>query len=141
MISALSVVDSAMVVVDAVSGFEVGTEIAWDYCDKFELPRFLLINKMNRENADYQKAFRFRSGFLRDAFDRCTTAYWRERQAFSGVVDLLSMKAYMGDGKDRCRYPRDDMKAAAEACPHGSWLKPPRKATILCWKNILKAAN
>ena len=36
MISAVSVADSAIVVVDAVSGFEVGTEIAWNYCDKFE---------------------------------------------------------------------------------------------------------
>ena len=46
MISALSVVEGALVVVDAVSGFEVGTEIAWKNCDKFHLPRFVLINKM-----------------------------------------------------------------------------------------------
>ena len=57
MISALSVVESAIVVVDAVSGYEVGTEIAWNYCDKFNLPRFVLINKMDRDNADFNKAF------------------------------------------------------------------------------------
>ena len=47
MISALSVADSAIVVVDSVSGFEVGTEVAWNYCNTFNLPRFLLINKMD----------------------------------------------------------------------------------------------
>ena len=56
MISALSVSDSAIVLVDAVSGCEVGTEVAWQYCDKFSLPRFLLINKMDRENASFSKS-------------------------------------------------------------------------------------
>src|SRR4030042_6174397 len=46
-ISALRVADGAVVMVDAVAGVEVGTEIAWGYCDKFNLPRFLVINKMN----------------------------------------------------------------------------------------------
>ena len=55
-ISAMSVADAALVLVDAVSGREVGTEISWNYCDKFNLPRILVINKMNRENASFQKA-------------------------------------------------------------------------------------
>ena len=112
MISALSVVDSAMVVVDAVSGFEVGTEIAWDYCDKFELPRFLLINKMNRENADYQKAFDSVQAFSETRLIAVQLPIG-EKESFAGVVDLLSMKAYMGDGKEIADIP-DDMKAAAE---------------------------
>jgi elongation factor G len=41
MISALSVADGAIILVDAVSGIEVGTELAWRYCDEFNLPRFL----------------------------------------------------------------------------------------------------
>ena len=45
-ISALRVSDGAFVVVDAVAGVEVGTEIAWNYCDEFSLPRFVIINKM-----------------------------------------------------------------------------------------------
>ena len=54
-ISALSVVEGAIVMVDAVSGLEVGTEIAWNYCDKFKIPRLLVINKMDRENANFQE--------------------------------------------------------------------------------------
>ncbi|MDH3944827.1 MAG: GTP-binding protein, partial [Anaerolineae bacterium] len=56
MISALRVADAAVVVIDSVSGAEVGTEIAWNYCDEFELPRFVVINKMDRDNANFRKA-------------------------------------------------------------------------------------
>jgi elongation factor G len=54
-ISALRVADSAVVLVDSVAGVEVGTEITWQYCDRFSLPRFVVINKMERENANFQK--------------------------------------------------------------------------------------
>ncbi len=54
-ISALRVADSALVLVDSVAGAEVGTEIALNYCDQFKLPRFVIINKMNRDNANFKK--------------------------------------------------------------------------------------
>ena len=56
-VSALSVSDAALVLVDAVAGFEVGTEIAWGYADDFKLPRFIVINKLDRDNANYAEAF------------------------------------------------------------------------------------
>jgi elongation factor G len=55
-ISALRVVDGAIVLVDSVAGVEVGTEITWQYVEKFNLPRFVVINKMDRDNANFQKA-------------------------------------------------------------------------------------
>lgn len=98
MISALSVSDAALVLVDSVAGAEVGTEIAWHYCDKFNLPRFLVINKMNRDNANFSKAL--------DSVREITTQRllpvqlpWGEKADFKGVLDLLTMKAYPGDGK------------------------------------------
>src|SRR5688572_25486047 len=54
--SALQVSDAAVVVVDAVAGVEVGTELVWQYCDEHKLPRFVVINKMDRENANFQRA-------------------------------------------------------------------------------------
>ena len=57
MISALSVADGAIILVDAVSGIEVGTELAWRYADQFNLPRFFVINKMDRDNADFAKTY------------------------------------------------------------------------------------
>lgn len=97
-ISALSVSDGAVVVVDAVAGAEVGTEIAWTYADQFNLPRFVLVNKMDRDNANFRKAL--------DSVQVLTEARllpmqlpWGEKQGFKGVIDLLSMKAYAGGGK------------------------------------------
>ena len=113
MISAVAVADSAVVVIDAVSGFEVGTEIAWNYCDKFDLPRILLINKMDRENADYQKAF----NSVQDFSEKRLIAVqlpWGEKADFKGVIDLLTMKAYAGDGKSPEEIPAE-MKDAAES--------------------------
>ena len=57
MISALSVADAALVLVEAVPGVEVGTEIAWRYADEFNLPRFFVINKLDRDNANFAKAY------------------------------------------------------------------------------------
>ena len=48
-ISALRVADGAVVLVDSVAGAEVGTEIAWNYADEMNLPRFLLINGTRQE--------------------------------------------------------------------------------------------
>ena len=58
-ISALRVADGALVLINSVAGAEVGTEIALSYCDEFKLPRFIVINKMNRDNANFAKAFGF----------------------------------------------------------------------------------
>ena len=46
--------------VDSVAGMEVGTEVAWRYADEFNLPRFVVINKLDRENANFAKALRIR---------------------------------------------------------------------------------
>lgn len=106
MISALRVSDSALVLVDAVSGMEVGTEVAWDYCDRFNLPRCVLINKMNRENADFKKALASVSNFS-DKRLLPIQIPWGEKHDFTGVIDLLSMKAYKGDGKEVVDIPAE----------------------------------
>ena len=55
MIQGMKAIDIATIVVCAVSGVQVGTEKAWDYCEKIKLPRAFFINKMDRENADFDK--------------------------------------------------------------------------------------
>ncbi|NMC79703.1 MAG: GTP-binding protein, partial [Chloroflexi bacterium] len=113
-ISALRVADSAVVVVDAVSGLEVGTEIAWDYCDKFGLPRFVLINKMNRDNANFRKALATVEEFSSVRLIPFQIP-WGEKQDFQGVIDLVSMKAYKGDGKSAVDIPAEYKAEAEEA--------------------------
>jgi elongation factor G len=112
-ISALRVSDGAVVVVDAVSGAEVGTEVGLQYCDQFELPRLVVINKMNRDNANYQKAL----DSVREVSGVNLIPVqlpWGEKAEFKGVIDLLSMKAYPGDGKTAQNIPAE-LVADAEA--------------------------
>lgn len=111
-ISAMRVADGALILVDSVAGLEVGTEMALQYSEQFKLPRMILINKMERENANFEKA-------LQSVQDHVETRMiplqlpWGEKSNFKGVIDLLSMKAYEGEGETGVEIP-DDFKAQAE---------------------------
>jgi elongation factor G len=111
-VSALRVADGAVILVDSVAGLEVGTEIVWSYCDTFKLPRFLVVNKLDRDNADFNRAVQSVQEF---SPTRLVPAQlpWGEKAAFKGVIDLISMKAYANDGKTGQEIPAD-MKAAAD---------------------------
>jgi elongation factor G len=113
-ISALRVVDGVVVLVDSVSGVEVGTEITWQYVDTFDLPRFVVINKMDRENANFQKALASVQEFSATRLVPVQLP-WGEKAAFHGVIDLFSMKAYKGDGKTIVDIPAEYQSAAEEA--------------------------
>lgn len=113
-ISALSVVDSAAVLLDSVAGVEVGTEIAWRYCEQFKLPRMVIVNKMDRENANFEKVLASLEEFA-DARLIKLQLPWGERGDFKGVIDLLSNKAYEGDGKTAVDIPAEFADAAEEA--------------------------
>src|SRR5690606_23388277 len=54
--NAIRVADSVVVVVDAVAGVEVGTELAWEYAEAYQQPIIVTINKMDRENANFERA-------------------------------------------------------------------------------------
>jgi elongation factor G len=105
-ISALRISDSAVVMVDSVSGAEVGTEIALSYCDLFKLPRMVVINKMNRDNANYSKAL----DSIQEISEKRLIPVqlpWGEKAEFKGVLDLLSMKAYAGAGESAQEIPAE----------------------------------
>jgi elongation factor G len=115
-ISALSIADGAVILVDAVAGVEVGTELAWRYANEFRLPRFFVINKMDRDNANFEQAFSSIEELARAHEKRVIKVHLPigEKHDFRGVVDVIGMKAYMGDGKTIAEIPAD-MKEAAEA--------------------------
>ena len=54
-IAALRVVESAVILVPGPSGVDVGTERSWDFCEGQSLPRMVLVNKMDRENASFSR--------------------------------------------------------------------------------------
>ncbi len=113
-ISALSVVDGALVLVDSVAGVEVGTEIAWRYCDTFNLPRFVVVNKMDRDNANLTKVMVSLEEFSETRLIKVQLP-WGERGDFNGVIDLISNKAYAADGKIAAEIPADMADAVEEA--------------------------
>lgn len=116
-VSALSVADAAAILIDAVAGVEVGTEAAWRFCNKFKLPRFVIINKMDRENANFAKAYESVENHAHTHETRVVKVQlpWGEKLDFKGVIDLISMKAYAGDGKTAQEIPAEYSEAVEEA--------------------------
>ena len=111
-ISALRVSDGVVVLVDSVAGLEVGTEIAWQHCDLMKLPRFVVINKMERDNANFLKALATIQEFSSIRVIPVQLP-WGEKTGFQGVIDLITMKAYKSDGKTIAEVP-DELKAEAD---------------------------
>ncbi|MDT7602116.1 MAG: elongation factor [Acidobacteriota bacterium] len=93
---ALRVADCALVVVDGVHGVEVQTEKTWTFANEFLVPRIMVINKLDKERADYGMALdSARSTFSR-AIVPFTLPIGKENN-FKGVVDIVHMKAYEFD--------------------------------------------
>ncbi len=92
--AALRVVESAVVVVCAVSGVEVGTEKVWGFADEFKLPRAIFINKVNRENADFDRTLEQLRQFFGVKVFPLQFPLGQE-ESFRGVVDLVKMKALL----------------------------------------------
>lgn len=89
----LRIADSILMTVDAVSGAQVSTELIWEEADKRKTSRFVLINKMDRENADFDKALDSLKNVLSMDIVPVTVPIGAG-ETFSGVVDLIEMKAY-----------------------------------------------
>jgi elongation factor G len=114
-ISALRVSDAAIVLIDSVAGVEVGTEVVWEHSDRFKLPRFVLISKMDRDNASFQRAMNAIRQLPTEATFVPLQLPWGEKQDFQGVIDLLKMKGRPKDGKSEVEIPADLKSAADEA--------------------------
>lgn len=113
--SAIRVADSVLVVVDAVSGVEVGTELAWQYAETYQQPIIVTINKLDRENANYERALQsLRDSFPEYKFVPVMLPIGAEAD-FRGVINLLTMKAYYDAGKDRSELPSELEDVATEA--------------------------
>jgi elongation factor G len=100
----MPVVDAALVVVDGVAGVEVVTQRVWNYCDEINLPRMIVVNRMDRDRADAARALES----LTNAFGRAVTPLQLPigaEKSLSGIVDLVRMKAYTyemgGNGKGK----------------------------------------
>ncbi|MGH2533963.1 MAG: elongation factor G [Thermomicrobiales bacterium] len=98
--SALSVIDGAIILIDASAGVEVGTEQAWRLTEEQSLPRLIFINKMDRENANFSTALES----AREMFGKAVAPIQMpmgSEKSFRGVVNLLTEQAFeFHDNKD-----------------------------------------
>ena len=88
--------ESALVVVDGVSGVEVVTDKVWNYCEEFQLPRAIVVSRMDRERADFGRVMEsLTSNFGRKVIP--VELPVGSEKNLGGVVDLVKMKAYTYD--------------------------------------------
>lgn len=97
-VQGMRAVDIATIVVCAVSGVQVGTEKAWDYCEKIKLPRAFFINKMDRENADFDKTLEEMKNNFGMSIVPIQYPIGKENN-FSGIVDVISKTAVKYNSK------------------------------------------
>lgn len=107
--SALRAVDSTLIVLCAASGVEVETEKVWNYASELGLPRIGFINKMDRENADFYSVV----DSMKEKFGNGVVPVQLPigaQDTFKGIVDLITMKAYLAE-KNGKEYIESDIPA------------------------------
>jgi len=117
--ASMAAADAALVLVDGVAGVEVQTEKVWSFADEFNLPRAIVINKLDRERSDFERAL----SSVQEIFGRAAVPVQLPMGAekdFKGLIDLVRMKAYTytadGDGKGKeGDIPADRADAAQKA--------------------------
>ena len=114
-VEALAAVDAAILVVDAAAGVEVGTEAVWLLADARKLPRMVFINKMDRENANYEATL----DSLKERFGPKIAPVYLPigaAETFRGYVDVIEQHATLyEDGKPHEVPIPDEMRGAEEA--------------------------
>jgi len=108
--AALRAVDAAAVLIDSVAGVEVGTEKVWGMLEEFQLPRLIVVNKMDRENASFKRSVEAVQQF----FGRQAVPVQLpigEAKDFTGVVDLVEKKAYVFEKDESGAVKESDVPA------------------------------
>jgi len=116
-ISSMKVADTAGIVLNATSGVEVGTELVWEYIEKYGTPSFFVVNQMDHDKSDYEKTIeqakeRFGSNVLPIQFP------YNQGAGFNSIVDALRMVMYVfpeGGGKpEKKEIPSEVLDKAKE---------------------------
>ncbi|WZL72675.1 elongation factor G [Clostridiaceae bacterium 35-E11] len=97
--SALRIAGGAIIIVDASSGVEVGTEKVWKYTSLKKMPKFIFLNKMDKENINYDKVI----NELRDKFGKAIAPFAIPLGAennFKGFINVVDMVGRSYNGKE-----------------------------------------
>ena len=115
--SCLQVVDTALVVIDALSSVQVMTEKVWSYAEKFGLPRLIFVNKIDMERSSFQQVLKGIQEIL-GIKPLVTQLPLGQESSFRGVIDLITMKAVVFNADASGGFTEEaipeEMKAQAE---------------------------
>jgi elongation factor G len=112
--ASLRAVDAGLIVVDAVAGIEVGTEKVWEMLEEFQLPRLFVVNKLDRENANFKRAMES----VRESFGRKAVAVQLpigEEKNLAGVYDLIRGRAFLFEKDESGKFKEGELPAALKA--------------------------
>jgi elongation factor G len=112
--ASLRAVDAAAVLVDSVAGVEVGTEKVWEMLEEFGLPRILVVNKMDRENAHFGRTVESIQQFFGRPAIPLQIPIGEERN-FRGVIDLIGQKAYVFEKDESGKYKEEAVPSELKA--------------------------
>lgn len=96
---AVSAADAAIIVVSGKAGMEVGTEKAWEICDKYKLPRFVFVTDMDVDNASFRQVVED----MTNTYGKKMAPFHlpiRENEKFVGYVNVITEAGYRWQGKD-----------------------------------------
>ncbi len=95
--------DSAVLLVDAIDGIKVQSELAWEFADGFKMPLVIFINKLDRERSDFSRTLED----IKKSFESPKPIILQlpigSETGFKGVVDLVNMKAYIYDAEGNAK--------------------------------------
>ena len=118
MIEGLRAVDMAMITVCGVSGIEVGTEKAWEYINEHKLPRAFFVNKLDRENSNFEVVLKE----LKEKFGISAVPIQYpigSEENFKGVINIISRRARIFNPKthkmEDCDIP-EELIAKVDEC-------------------------
>jgi elongation factor G len=116
--AALRAVDGCLVIVSGVAGVEVQTEKVWRWADEYQLPRMIIVNKLDRERSDFARAVES----IQNSFGRSAIPVQipiGSEKSFYGVVDLIHFKAFNYEKDESGKYKEvdipEDLKQEASA--------------------------
>lgn len=110
--AAIRVADAAILVISAVDGLQVQHEALWRLAKRAAIPRFVFVNKLDRERADFHAVLDQLSERLGSGFAPVDLPLGEEHE-FHGIVDVLSEKAFHYDESGKSM--ESDMKPELEA--------------------------
>ena len=108
---AVAAADAAIIVVSGKSGFEVGTEKAWDLCEKYKLPRMIFVTDMDLDNASYKNVVET----MTEKYGKRMAPFHlpiRENEKLIGYVNVISETGHKWQGKDAVEIPVPDYSKA-----------------------------